>query len=244
MLDLKFMPERTRLVYDALSREPLMDGFILIGGTALSIQIKHRLSEDLDFWIPAEKMSKNRVAVILANLNLAGIKNESAIPSWKIQQAKINGSDLLSMSQDHVVEGVKVTFFARGDIPYRHFAGMPMLKNHATFDIAYKDTIFHMKSWLLSQRVRSRDLLDLMELVKSGRSIRDILEAGKSADPTFLKEYAKDVLVGTVPLDKEDEGFNSIGVKLAIEEIYEFFLSAVNEYELLLAMSIVKTMTI
>lgn len=242
MLKLKFMPPRTRRVFDALAQEPLMQGFVLIGGTALSIQLGHRLSEDLDFWLPAAAMSKERVNTILTKLGAQRFHHEFATPAWKISQARINGIDLLAQSRDHVIDGVKVTFFARNDTPYRHFAGMKTIANKTKFSIAHQDTLFNMKSWLISQRVRSRDLYDLMALVQRGKTIPDILDAGTQADPAFQREYAKEVLVGNVPLDADDEGFDSIGLELTVADIHQFFLAAVNEYETEVAAAIVRSM--
>jgi hypothetical protein len=240
MLKLECMPERTRRVFQVLAKEPLMKGFVLIGGTALSIQIGHRLSEDLDFWLPGSSMSKDRVDSILSNLSQHGLSHEFVTPAWKISQARINGIDLLSQSRDHIVGGVKVTFFARDDVPYRQFAGTKRLKSKTQFDIADEDTLFNMKSWLISQRVRSRDLYDLMTLMQRGKSIQDILDAGAQADPSFQREYAKEVLVGNVPLDADDEGFESIGIQITLDEMREFFLAAVNGYEVNLASAISK----
>jgi hypothetical protein len=238
MLRLEFMPERTRCVFEALSQEPLMQGFVLIGGTALSIQIQHRLSDDLDFWLPSAAMSKDRVDAILSNLGKTGIQHEFATPAWKLSQARINGLDLLSQSRDHVIGGAKVTFFARDDVPYRHFAAMKKIEGPARFSIADENSIFSMKSWLITQRVRSRDLYDLMVLMQRGKTIQNILDAGASADPSFQREFAKEVLVGNVPLDAEDEGFDSIGLKVTIDVVHQYFLSAVNEYEVNIAATI------
>lgn len=41
-------PEATRL-FDALAACPELAGFTLLGGTALALQIGHRISLDLDF---------------------------------------------------------------------------------------------------------------------------------------------------------------------------------------------------
>lgn len=240
MLLLDFMPERTLRVFEALAKEPLMQGFVLIGGTALSIQTGHRLSEDLDFWYPAASMSKERVDAILFNLANAGFSHEFTTPAWRLTQARINGIDLLSQSRDHTIDGVKVTFFARQDIPYRHFAGMEFIKDQANFSIAASDTIFAMKSWLISQRVRSRDLYDLMLLMQRGKSMQQLLDAGAQADPSFQREYAKEVLLGNVPLDADDEGFESINLDASIGDVYRYFLAAVNEYEVSVAYALAR----
>jgi predicted nucleotidyltransferase component of viral defense system len=240
MLKLDYMPERTRRVFQVLAKEPLMKGFVLIGGTALSIQIAHRLSEDLDFWLPALSMSKDRVDNILSNVSQHGLSHEFVTPAWKISQARINGIDLLSQSRDHIIDGVKVTFFARDDVPYHHFSQMKRIKSKTQFSIADEEALFNMKSWLIMQRVRSRDLYDLMMLMQRGKTMQDILEAGTQADPSFQREYAKEVLVGNVPLDADDEGFESIRIQVTLADMYEFFLAAVNGYEVNLASAINK----
>lgn len=219
-----------------------MSGFILIGGTALSLQIGHRLSEDLDFWLPMSKMPGSRVDAILEGLRSDGLSVKLVTPAWQITQARINGQDLLSMSRDYAVDGVKVTFFARNDAPYLHFAEMNRIKEPGVpFEIMDSDSIFEMKSWLISQRVRSRDLFDLMiMLLAHGKTIRDILDAGRMADTSYSAEYAKEVLVGNVPLDLEDEGFESIGVDIGIKEIYDFMTERVNDYEVAVAREILR----
>lgn len=108
---------------------------------------------------------------------------------------------------------------------------MKRITGKAKFDIAHQDTIFNMKSWLISQRIRSRDLLDLMTMLQRGKTLQDILDAGTQADPAFQREYAKEVLVGNVPLDEDDEGFDSIGIGITVEDIHRFFLEAANQYE-------------
>jgi hypothetical protein len=43
------LTENTNRIFEALSKLNSIDGYILIGGTALSVQIGKRLSDDLDF---------------------------------------------------------------------------------------------------------------------------------------------------------------------------------------------------
>jgi len=141
-------------------------------------------------------------------------------------------------SRDHIIDGVKVTFFARNDIPYRYFSSLRRIEGQTMFAMADEDAIFNMKSWLISQRVRSRDLYDLMVLIQRGKTMQNILDAGTNTDPSFQREYAKDVLVGNVSVDAEDEGFESIGLNLTVDDVHHYFLSAVNEYEVNIAAAI------
>ncbi len=243
MLRRDFVPARTAAVFDALCKNPLMSGFILIGGTALSLQIGHRLSEDLDFWLPSSKITGRRVDAILEGLRAADLGVRMVTPAWQITQARINGQDLLSLSRDYSVEGVKVTFFARDDAPYMHFAEMQRIQAPGIpFEIMDSDAIFEMKSWLISKRVRSRDLFDLMVMLRDhGKTIRDVLDAGRMADTAYSAEYAKEVLVGNVPLDLDDEGFESIGLDIGIKDIYDFMNECVADYEVTVAREILRS---
>jgi len=45
---------KTKQVLEELSKEEFLDSFYLAGGTALAIQLGHRKSVDLDFFIKAE----------------------------------------------------------------------------------------------------------------------------------------------------------------------------------------------
>ena len=232
MLRLDSLPEQTRQVFDHLSANELLRNFTLIGGTALALQINHRKSEDLDFWLPAEKMNKEVISATVRLAQKAGFVAQLVTPHDKIITARINGRDLLAYVQDYVISGVKVTFFAQADTAFQHFDTFHRLSNTATtFGIMDAEGIFSMKSYVIHQRVRSRDLFDLKALVQQGKTIEDILQAGSAADPACSIEYAKSVLIGDVPLDKEDEGFDLVGVTEKIEDIYAFFEDAVNKYE-------------
>jgi len=232
VLKLDSLPEQTRRVFDHLSASTIIKDFTLIGGTALALQIGHRRSEDLDFWLPSERMNKGLISAAVRMAQQAGFHAQLVTPHDKIVTAKINGHDLLSFAQDYVIGGVKVTFFSRADAAFQHFSTFPRVPNSNTsFSVMDAEGIFAMKAYVIHQRVRSRDLFDLKTFIQNGKTIGDILQAGPAADPACSTEYAKSVLIGDVPLDKEDEGFDSIGVTEKIGDIYSFFRSAVNDYE-------------
>jgi len=46
------LPETSRILLDILNNEIKQQGFYLAGGSGLSLQIGHRISEDLDFFTP------------------------------------------------------------------------------------------------------------------------------------------------------------------------------------------------
>lgn len=181
-------------------------------------------------------MDKETISAAVRATQQAGFVAQLVPPHDKIVAAKINGRDLLAYAQDCVIGGVKVKFFARADTAFQHFDTYPRIASSATsFGIMDLEGIFSMKSYVIHQRVRSRDLFDLKVFVQRGKTIEDILQAGSAADPACSSEYAKSVLLGDVPLDKEDEGFDSVDVTEKLEDIYSFFNYAINEYEQVLA---------
>ncbi len=106
------------------------------------------------------------------------------------------------------------------------------------------EELFMMKSYAIHHRTRSRDLFDLKTFVQMGRTLDDIFAAGRKADPAYSEEYAKAVLIGEVPLDKEDEGFETIGLNENIHDIYQFFLNEVNCHEQRVAEEIAMSQTL
>ena len=83
-------------------------------------------------------------------------------------------------------------------------------------------------------RVKSRDLFDLMFLIQNHNfKVIDVVDAIKKVDQKGDREarVALEILVGNVPLDKNDPGFESISLAVDINDIYAFFANKVNEYE-------------
>jgi predicted nucleotidyltransferase component of viral defense system len=66
------MPPMTKDVFEILQPRKELESFVLIGGTALALQAHHRLSEDLDFWLPADSLN----TPVLANL-IRALKHDS-----------------------------------------------------------------------------------------------------------------------------------------------------------------------
>ncbi len=64
-LRLELMPMATRNNFARLKNDHRLEGFTLVGGTALALQIGHRISEDLDFNIFGQKLPIGRIDSIL-----------------------------------------------------------------------------------------------------------------------------------------------------------------------------------
>jgi hypothetical protein len=110
-LMLEFMPEATQRNFARLKDDPRMAGFTLVGGTALALQIGHRISEDLDFNIFGQKLPLKAIDGVLDELAVGGSTIESLITSGQKITFKINTSENLDdYIQDYLIDGAKVTF--------------------------------------------------------------------------------------------------------------------------------------
>lgn len=79
-----------------------MKKWTLVGETALSVHLQHRLSEDLDFFIEKSTLDQERTSIerMISHLDEQG---------YNCVQTHNNSESL-----DYEIEGVKVTFFASG----------------------------------------------------------------------------------------------------------------------------------
>jgi Nucleotidyl transferase AbiEii toxin, Type IV TA system len=227
---------KTRPVYELLAQQPALENFVLITGTALALQMGHRLSEDLDFWLPAERMSPYAIDRMMNELKARGHSIVFATPSASISAFRINsGQDLRWFAQDWVIDGVKVQLFCPQDVAFDYFRSYPRLKKEETqtqFEIATLDAIFAMKSYTISRRTRSRDIIDLWHFMQRGKTLADMLRVARLASPSVSDEHAKAVLCGEVPLDAQDEGFELLAPGLSLQQVYADFAQAVDALEM------------
>lgn len=242
MLRLEFMPEATRKNFERLSNDPLLNGFTLVGGTALAVQVGHRISEDLDFNIFGRPIPKRSLERLLSNLENEGAVIESLIaPERKVAHRINTGYDLDDTIQDYLIDGSKVTFHSRSEqdrpkaqIEHLQKADTIKIADHG-FEVLGLHGLFVMKSILPYDRVRSRDLFDLMVLIRDhGFSLDDVFSAIAHYQPARHRdpEYFKSVATGLIALDADDEGFQSIGLVADMDEIYKYFRRLIDEHEM------------
>lgn len=240
-LKLEFMPEATQKNFARLKDDPRLAGFTLVGGTALALQIGHRTSEDLDFNIFGQKLPIKVIDGLLDELAAGGAAIESLITSEQKLGFKINTSENLDhYIQDYLIDGAKVTFHSRneGDRPKAQIDFLKSAPKVAVskggFDVLGVDGLLVMKSIVVYDRVKSRDIYDLMVLTRDhGYTLGDIFTAIDAYQPIRHKdpEHFKSVVTGLIPVDKNDEGFSSIHLNVRMDEIYKYFKKLINDYE-------------
>ena len=241
-LKLEFMPEATQKNFTRLKDDPRLAGFTLVGGTALALQIGHRISEDLDFNLLGQKLPIRTIDELLDELAGDGATIESLITPEQKVRFKINTSENLDhFIQDYLIDGAKVTFHSRNESD-RPKAQIDFLKSapklvvsERGFDVLGIDGLLVMKSIVMYDRVKSRDIFDLMVLTRDhGYTLQDIFAAIDSYQPIRHKdpEYFKSVVTGVVPLEKSDEGFSSIHLNVKMDAVYKYFKKLINGYEI------------
>ena len=241
-LNLEFMPEATQKNFARLKDDPRLAGFTLVGGTALALQIGHRISEDLDFNIFSQKLPIRAIDALLDELAAGGATIESLITSEQKLGFKINTSENLDhYIQDYLIDGAKVTFHSRneGDRPKAQIdflkSATKVVVAKGGFDVLGIDGLLVMKSIVVYDRVKSRDIYDLMVLTRDhGYTLNDIFAAIDAYQPLRNKdpEHFKSVVTGVIPVDKNDEGFSSINLNVRMDEIHKYFKKLINDYEI------------
>lgn len=157
---MKGLAPHTQQVFEAVSKLNCIKPYLLVGGTALSLQIGTRQSEDLDFmkW-RTSKTERMEVAWPQIERELATI--------GEIQQ-----KDILDI--DHVeywVSGVKFSFYA---CPKYSPVSKPVdyLNNLRLADVK---SIGAMKMEVMLRRSNFRDYYDIYSILKSGIPVNDLI---------------------------------------------------------------------
>lgn len=174
---MKGVTENTEKIFQSLSTLECIKPYVLAGGTALSLQLNARKSEDLDFmkW-RTTKSEKMEVAWHRIEKELSSIGN-------------VELKDILDI--DHVafvVSGVKLSFYAS---PKYSPVSEPIhyLNNILLADIK---SIGAMKMEVMLRRSNFRDYYDIYSILKAGYDIQDMISLALTYSGHRLK--AKNLL--------------------------------------------------
>lgn len=213
------MVERTKRVIEHLSKIESIKPYVLVGGTALSLQMEHRLSEDLDF---------------MRWQNRKGEKMEIDISTIRREISALYTIDSLNILEFNHIEmfidgGVKLSFYApekRSPI----LKTVPYLHNLVLADM---DTIASLKMETMMRRTVFRDYYDLYCILrtKSPEEIKTIINNALKYSGHQLK--SKNLLGMLVNADRfrNDSSFNQLEPKYNISatEIAAFMSEKVKD---------------
>jgi len=154
---MKVLASHTNELFDKISSLECIKPYILVGGTALAIQLNARLSEDLDFmsWktFPSQKQEVDWVEI---EKELASIGTIEARDIWDFDHIEF------------LVSGVKVSFYASNKVS-------PVTNPIRVKDnlwIADIESIGAMKMEVLLRRSNFRDYYDIYSIFQHGTDFK------------------------------------------------------------------------
>ena len=231
--DLPLLPPATEKLWNYLREQSALAGFILAGGSALSLLIRHRLSEDLDFIFLQPRRPRQRLAVLCKQAATAGFCFSPNDDEAAIQEFAETGLELHDYQQDFLVnDTVKVSFFAPDDAQRSVFAS----HKDAHPRVATLTELFKSKALLSSVRSKTRDWLDLFVLLRDhGFSIRDYRNVFEATGNLTQCDTGLARLCSGSP-QRGDEGYSHLLANApALAEMKAFFIAEREKLEVELA---------
>ncbi|MEN9886570.1 MAG: hypothetical protein RL758_1148 [Pseudomonadota bacterium] len=234
----KLRPD-TRQVWEHLAEHPQLKGFILIGGTALTLHIGHRVSEDLDFSCtePHKHLPKAQIKALVRELAQQGVSlvlHQDPIAMEEFAEA---GLDLDNYQQNFIASAgagsaVKVSLVCY-DPPMQEL--LPG-KRRDPLRVANLKEIFATKAWVCSERNKTRDWIDLYVLITAhGFSFDDVYAVFNSVNrlPAFASLCMR---LRACRVNASDEGYESLMDKPpSVDELRVFFNKEIDALERRLA---------
>lgn len=154
-------PDTERL-WQYLQANRALRGFVLVGGTALSIHLNHRISEDLDFMIPQTRLPRRQIEGLLRMAGEAGFHFVANDSIDGVREFEDTGMDYWDYMQDYIVaDTVKLTLAAPD--PEVSALLLPGLEDRPR--LATLHEIFKLKCIACANRTKSRDWLDMYVLL-------------------------------------------------------------------------------
>lgn len=192
---MKGLAPHTAYIFEAISRLECIKPYVLVGGTALSLQLGTRESEDLDFMSWRKSRNEKR------EVNWPQIKKELETVGI------IEKFDILDI--DHVefkVNDVKLSFYANPNYsPIK--AVVPYLNNIVLAD---KTSIGAMKMEVMLRRSQYRDYYDIYSLLESGEDLEEMMSLALKYSGHRLK--SKNLIAMLTRSDRftQDSNFSSL----------------------------------
>lgn len=162
------LASKTRKVFDEVSALSCIRNYTLVGGTALALQINHRLSEDLDFckWVDATSAHHG--------IALQEIERELKSTFSKVDMNPIDFDQV-----DYLLNGeVKLQYFNEVGYTLPDVKLVPLRHNLV---LAPVPLIGAMKIKTMFQRTAFRDYYDVYVIVKEGHvGLSQVIELAKA----------------------------------------------------------------
>jgi len=202
MKDLKnlncLLPKTKELLLDIVGKCNFLSKYVLVGGSALTLHLCHRKSEDLDFFTYDDSFDKKDIF--------------DFIKIYKNVEILNNGNNQI----DLLINNVKVTFFGAN---WKFLKPLKIEK----FNLATIEAISAMKINVLFLRAKYRDYYDLYFIAKSGIGLKEMFSYSLDVvDGITYKLFVVSLLYID---DIEDDNIDYLepAVKISKEKIRDFF---------------------
>ena len=201
---------QTSEVFERITRLECIKPFVLVGGTALSLQLNKRQSEDLDFmcW---KKSAKDK-----PEIPISSIKREIETVA-NIDSMEIGGFNFVSF----IVEGVKLSFYAA---PRKRIPSMQVIPFKNNLQLADIKSIGAMKMEAMLRRSKFRDYYDIYTVLHEGVDIQEMIEMALEHSGHLLKR--KNLLAMLC----DGERFRKDKVFIQLHPVYDVTPYDIQEY--------------
>lgn len=186
----------TGSIIEGISLLDCIKPFVLVGGTALSIQLQTRQSEDLDFmrW----KQGKDDTL----DIGWPNIEKQLSTVG-KVEKVDIAGFDQVRF----VVSGVNVSFYAAPRKRIPTMREIPYLNNIRLADV---DSIGIMKMEAMMRRSKFRDYYDIYSILQHGADVHQLISAALEHSGHKLKKKGLMAMLTNGTLFRKDEQFATL----------------------------------
>lgn len=192
----KSLAPHTGKIFETISRLECIKPYTLVGGTALSLQIEKRQSEDLDFmkW-PLKKNEKCEV-------DWPAIKKELEAVG-EVRDYEVGGFNFASFN----FEGVKLSFYAPPRKAVQSMKRIPYLNNMFLADI---ESIGSMKMETMLRRSKFRDYYDIYSILKEGGDINKMITGALEHSEHKLRTRSLLAMLTNGKLFIKEKGFEEL----------------------------------
>lgn len=209
MKKLDALAQKTKNVLMTLSKLEELKQFTFVGGSALSVYLKHRISEDLDFFSWENEL-----------------KNEALLRNVKDTFPEGFKIETLTKKQLNLkIEGVKITFFANNREELKKNE-----KLTGNINIAPIKLLTGMKINSLFLRAKFRDYYDLYVINKEKYTIERMYEIIKEYMPEINKKLFQTALVFTDDIEEDNIGHLKPKYDVNLDKIRKSFEEQVYEW--------------
>ena len=203
----------TGRIFEKISKMQSIEPFVLVGGTALSLQLNTRQSEDLDFMRWKENSRDS------LDIGWPSIRKELSTIG-QIQDEDIAGFDQASF----IVDGVKISFYAA---PRKKIPNMQEIHFMNNLRLADAESIAVMKMETMMRRNKFRDYYDIYSVLRTGADINKLISLALEHSGHRLKSKNLMAMLTNGQLFRKDEEFSHLQPKydVSAEDIEKYIKS-------------------